>query len=275
MEELSIKLPSGESLFTRIWYTGSKPRATIVLIHGLSDHSGRFFYPGETLSNKGFAFIAPDLRGNGRSPGKRGHFDSFSQVMEDINSIVAFAKSQYPGVPILLYGQSMGGGLVINFALKYPELIHGAISSSPWLRLAHPPSGIIKVSASLIKPVIPSLLMPNGLKSTDLCHDKVVQETYDNDPLIHWKVSLNTFFIINNSGNWAIENAERLHVPLLLMHGNADQITSYDASVQFAEKCPNQCTFKSWSGQFHELHNEPIKEEVMDFMIQWIENQIK
>lgn len=275
MEESFIKLPSADSLFTRIWHTVSKPGAAIILIHGLSDHGGRFIYPGKALSDQGFVFIAPDLRGNGRSPGKRGHFDSFDQVMGDIKAVVEFTKSRFPGIPVFLYGQSMGGGLAINFALKHPELINGAISSSPWLRLAHPPTGIINVLASLIKPIIPSLLMHNGLKSSDLCHDKAVQEAYDNDPLIHWKVSLSTFFIINNSGEWAIKNAARLGVPLLLMHGDADQITSFDASKQFADRCPDQCTFKAWSGQFHELHNEPIREKVMEFIIQWIDSHMK
>ena len=275
MEESYIQLPSGESLFTRTWHPVSKPRAAIILIHGLSDHSGRFIYPGETLSDHGFVFIAPDLRGNGRSPGKRGHFDSFDQVMDDMKAVVEFTKSQYPGIPVFLYGQSMGGGLVISFALKHPELIIGSIASSPWLRLAKPPSGIVRAIASLIKPFAPSLLMPNGLKSSDLCHDKVVQQAYDNDPLIHWKVSLSTFFIINKSGERAINNAASLHIPLLLLHGNADQITSYDASVQFAEICPDKCTFKSWSGQFHELHNEPIKEQVLEFIVQWIESLLK
>ena len=168
----------------------------------------------------------------------------------------------------------MGGNLAISFALKFPALINGVISSSPWLRLANPPSNNVTSVARFLRPLFPGMLIPNGLKSADLSHDEAIRKAYDSDPLIHWKISLSTFFIIRNSGEEAIEKAETLGVPLLLMHGDADRITSFEASAEFASKAGDKCTFIRWTGLFHELHNEPAKEQVLDNMIEWLDNQI-
>lgn len=274
MEIITIPLATGENLFARYWKPESAPRAAICLLHGLSDHSGRFEYVGNMLAEHGYAFIAPDLRGNGKSPGRHGHFDSIDQVICDISSVIEYIKSNHPGLPVFVYGQSMGGNLAISFALKFPALINGVISSSPWLRLANPPAKFVTSVARLLQPIFPGMLIPNGLKSADLSHDEAIQKAYDSDPLIHWKISLNTFFIIRNSGEQAIEKAETLGVPLLLMHGDSDMITSFEASSEFARKAGNKCTFIRWPGLFHELHNEPAKEHVLGKMIEWLDNQI-
>jgi alpha-beta hydrolase superfamily lysophospholipase len=275
VEEIWINLPSGEKLFSREWLPESKPKGAICIIHGLSDHSGRFTFLAEALSQQGFIFLAPDLRGNGKSPGSRGHFDSIEQVMNDISSVIDFIRKEHPDLPVFLYGQSMGGNLAISYALSFPDKINGAVSSSPWLRLAKPPAGIVRMLASALRPLFPALLLPNGIKSSDLCHDEIISQAYDNDPLIHWKVSLNTFFIIQVLGERAVENAGQLQVPLLLMHGNADKITSFNASVQFAEKAGDNCTFIRWEGQYHELHNEFVRNEVIGKVIFWLNEQLK
>jgi len=275
MEETFIEVRPGEQLFARIWQPKTQPLAITCLVHGLSDHSGRFTGLAEELSKHGYIFIAPDLRGNGKSPGVRGDFDSLSQVLDDIKAIIDYSKSRFAGLPVFLYGQSMGGNLAINFALRHPSSISGVISSSPWLRLTNPPSRIVRIAAAILKPLFPKMLINNGLKSTDLCHDTVVQSAYDNDPLIHWKVSLSTFFIINNGGEWAVENAGLLQLPLLLMHGDADMITSFEASREFARKAGQNCTFIEWPGLYHELHNEPGRDAIYDAVNAWLSSQTK
>jgi alpha-beta hydrolase superfamily lysophospholipase len=275
MQESTITVSPGTELFTRTWLPESNPKAVICLAHGLSDHGGRFIELAETLSAHGFIFIAPDLRGNGKSPGKRGHFDSLEQVMDDLKCVISHARIQFPGLPVFLYGQSMGGNLVINFALCFPEFVDGVVSSSPWLRLANPPSSIVSGMASVLRKLIPSLLINNGLKSSDLTHDGTIRQAYNTDRLIHCKVSVNTFFIIKECGEWAIQHAGELKIPLLLMHGDADQITSYNASCEFASKSNNNLTFKTWPGLFHELHNEPGKEEIIEFVISWLSHVIE
>lgn len=271
MEETSIPVLYDTRLFTRIWSPARFPAGIVCLVHGLSDHGGRFVHVAEALAAKGYAFIAPDLRGNGRSPGRRGHFNSLQEVMTDLKLILKDARNRFPGLPVFLYGQSMGGSLVINFVLRFPEEVDGVISSSPWLRLAKPPSGFTVAAASVLKPFFPSALVPNGIKSADLCHDESVQHAYEIDPLIHWKISVRTFFIIQKYGEWAIQHAGMLKKPVLLMHGDADRITSYKASRDFASASNNHLNFKGWPGLFHELHNEPARDEVLAYVSDWLD----
>jgi acylglycerol lipase len=256
--------------FVREWAPDTTPKGIVLLLHGLSDHGDRFRFVAESLVNKGFIFVASDLRGNGKSDGKRGHFDSLDQIMNDIHFLLQESKKQHPGLPVILYSQSMGGNLAINFTLRFPEEIICTVASSPWLRLTKPPSDLIQKFAALLVKNFPTLLIPNGLKSGDLCHDNVISHAYDKDPLIHWKVSLSSFFIIKNAGEWAIKNASSLKTPLLLLHSKADPITSFTASEEFYKNSNSLLTFQTYNDQFHELHNESIKEEVMAEIGDWI-----
>ena len=264
----------GFQFFIRNWIPETQPKGIIFLLHGLSDHGGRFTAVAEAMVNAGYIFIAPDLRGNGKSDGKRGHFDSLDQIMTDISFLLHEGSKPYPGLPLILYSQSMGGNLAINFALKFPTAVKCVVASSPWLRLTSPPPSLLQTLASKLVKKFPSLLIPNGLKSKNLCHDKEICHIYDTDPLIHWKISLSSFFIIKDSGEWAIQNAALLKVPMLLLHSKADPITSYSASNEFSKNSNAFLTFTTFEEQFHELHNESIKNEVVATILDWINWQV-
>ena len=268
--EYNLVNPDNFSFFVRKWTPDTPPKGLIVLLHGLSDHGSRFVYVAEKFVSDGYIFIAPDLRGNGKTGGKRGHFDSLTQVMSDISFLLSESRKTHPDLPLTLYSQSMGGNLAINFALRFPDEIDFAIVSSPWLRLTKQPSAFLQKVASTLANLFPSLLLPNGINSKDLCHDPEIYKAYDTDPLIHWKVSVSTFTIINSSGEWSIANAASLKIPMLLLHSEADLITSFKASREFAENANAFLTFIPYKTQFHELHNEPEKEEVCDKMVEWL-----
>ncbi len=255
------------------WLPDSGIQGLVFLLHGLADHGGRFSYVAEFFTRIGFAFIAPDLRGNGYSDGKRGHFDSFQQVMDDIDLLFQEAIEKYPGIPVFIYGQSMGGNLALNYGIRCNPAITGMISSSPWLRLSNPPPAIISSIGTVIGNIFPSFAIPNGINADDLCRDKNISNAYRNDPLVHGKISLSTFKIITRSGEWAIQNAAKINTPILLMHGTADRITSIDASRQFADG-NSSCEFKTWEGFYHELHNEPERDEVIQFILNWVETKL-
>ena len=120
--------PDNFSFFVRKWAPASAPKGLIVLLHGLSDHGSRFVYVAEKFVSNGYIFIAPDLRGNGKTGGKRGHFDSLVQVMSDISFLLTESRKPHPDLPVIIYSQSMGGNLAINFALRFPEQVDLAIA---------------------------------------------------------------------------------------------------------------------------------------------------
>jgi len=273
--ELYINNPLNFRFFVREWLPVTTPTGIILLIHGHSDHGGRFTLVAEAFAKEGFIFMAPDLRGNGKTEGKRGHFDTLDQMMDDIKFLLEVCKKSHPGIPVMLYSQSMGGNLAINYALRFPDGIKCVVASSPWLRLTKPPAAPVQWLAAILKKISPSFIIPNGLNADDLCHDKEISLAYVNDNLNHGKVSVSTFFNIKESGEWAIKNASTLKIPVLLMHGDADPITSYAASQEFHQNSNSFLTFRAYKGLFHELHNEPgEKEMIVGKAVEWVKSQI-
>lgn len=262
--------------FVREYLPESHPKGLILLLHGLSDNGGRFNLVAESFANEGYIFVAPDLRGNGKTDGKQGHFDTLDQMMADIKFLLEECKKSHPDIPVMLYSQSMGGNLAINYILRFPGEIKCAVASSPWLRLTKPPSAVVQFGASLLLKISPDFTIPNGLNANDLCHDEEECMAYSADKLNHGKVSVSTFFNIKKSGEWVIQNAATLQIPLLLMHGDADPITSYTASQEFSRNSNSFLTFLSFKGLFHELHNEPgDKGMIVGKAVEWVKSQVE
>ncbi|NVO19355.1 MAG: lysophospholipase [Bacteroidetes bacterium] len=271
--ETTLKDPRNTCFHIREWIPDTKPVALIFLIHGLSDHGGRFIHFGESAANNGFIFFAPDLRGNGKSQGKPGHFNSFGELLDDIGFLLNHAMEKHQSLPVILYGQSMGGNLVLSYCLNRKPSVAAVVSSSPWLRLAKPPGAPARILGRLFSSFMPALSLSNGINADDLTHDSLISDAYRNDPLVHGRITLGTFNIISNSGESVLEKAGEWTLPLLLLHGSSDKITSHSASQQFAAACPSGCKFVTYQGLFHELHNEFEKNEIIKGILEWMKSQ--
>lgn len=263
----------GFKFFVRIWSPESPPKGIIFLLHGLSDHGNRFAHVAEAFVKEGFIFFAPDLRGNGNTKGIRGHIKSINQVMDDIDELILFAKETNPNLPLYIFAQSMGGNLALNYILRKPELVKAAVVSSPWLKLSNKLPFFKMIFGKILSKILPWLTQKNGLKSSDLCQDQYICDAYDNDPLIHWKISLSAFFVIKKAGEWATQNAHNLQTPLLLLHSKSDAITSYSATEEFFKNAGEKAEFRSYTGLFHELHNETSRPEILAGEVNWIVSQ--
>jgi alpha-beta hydrolase superfamily lysophospholipase len=263
------------NLFTQEWRPESVPRAVICLVHGLGEHSSRYAHVAEVLTGAGFALSAFDLRGHGRSPGRRGHIESYETFMEDIHCLLGGAARRFPGKPLFLYGQSLGGNLVLNFALRRETNLAGVIATAPLLRLAFEPPWVRVLLANLMHRIWPSYSNVCGCDAGDLCRDPKVVQRYVEDPLAHDLISSRLFVEMSRAGLWALEHAAELRLPVLIMHGSADRLTSADSSRQFGERAGRNCTVKIWDGAYHELHNEPEKEAVFAAVLAWLRRALK
>ena len=174
----------------------------------------------------------------------------------------------------------MGGNIALNFALRRvapaagsgrPERIAGVIASAPLLKTAFEPPRWKMLFGRTMRPVWPALSMTNEVREEDLSRDPEVIRAYRDDPLVHGRVTL-TFLDIRKAGVWALAHAAGLSVPALVMHGDADRITSPAVSRQFASAAGDGCTLKLWEGFYHEIHNEPGKEQVFGYLVRWLEN---
>lgn len=268
--EYSWMSADGLRMYGQAWDPGSDPRAVVCLVHGLGEHSGRYAYVGNKFAEAGYALLAYDIRGHGKSEGLRGHSPSYDHLMDDIAHLLKEAGERYPRKPRFLYGHSLGGNLVLNYALRRQPQLAGVISTGPWLDLAvSPPRWKTTMGKMLCNPM-PTLALANGLDLSALSRDPAIVAAYENDPLVHDRISTRIGVDLLDSAQYALQHARDMHIPLLLMHGGADRITSAPASQKFSSQVTGDCTFKAWDGCFHEIHNEPEKDHVIQCMIDWL-----
>ena len=278
--EFNWKNPNGIKIYAQSWMPDTQrqkvPRAILLILHGLGEHSSRYAHMAEFFTHYGIGILANDREGHGRSGGKRGHVKKYHHLFDDIQKLHAEATRRYPKVPVFLYGHSMGGGLVLDYLVQHPRVgFQGVIGASPMLETSFAPPKVLTQLARLIRPIFPSFTQNHGLDKDMLSSDPSVVEAYINDPLVHIKITAETAIGMLDSGQRSLRNVNKLAAPLLLMHGDKDGITSHEATERFADKAQGDVTLKIWEGGYHELHNEPVKMEVLDYMHQWIKRQLR
>jgi acylglycerol lipase len=267
--EFNIKLKNGQILNGMIQSPGENTKAVIILVHGLGEHVQRYLYWAGLFKKEGIGFLGVDLPGHGRSQGRKGVIKNYSLPGEMIDILLKTCNKTFPGCPVYIYGHSLGGGIVLDYLLRKNPKIKGAIVTSPWLRLSfEPPKSKIRM-ASIMKHIVPGLIQSSGLNVNHLSHDADVVGKYKNDPLVHGKLSVGLFDGAMTAARYSLDHASELKVPTLLMHGSDDQITSPDGSREFAGKS-KMVELKIWEGGYHELHNEPFKDEVFRYIMNWI-----
>ena len=269
-ETFTIITNDGLELVGNWWQPKANPVGVVCLVHGLGEHQGRYQHVIEHLGQH-LAFFTYDQRGHGKSPGKRGHAKSFNHLMNDVESLLKIARREYNSLPIYLYGHSMGGNIVANYLLqKVTTELAGAILSSSFLKLAfEPPSWKLKLG-QIMASLWPAFTQSNELDPSDLSTDPGVGKDYLADPLVHNKISAGLFFALLESGSWALNNVHLLKLPVLVMHGTSDPITSSGGSEKFAGKAGSLATLKLWEGMKHEIHNEIEKEQVLNYLKEWL-----
>lgn len=266
----------GLTLFGRAWVSQQRlQKGVVYLIHGLGEHSGRYDHIGKALSKNGYHLLGFDLRGHGLSEGPRGHTPGLTNLYDDISIFIEKAKKYLSNqIPTFLYGHSWGGNLVINYGMHNNLDLQGAIVTSPALQLTEPQPAWKIALAKFLAEKIPHFAMKNGLDKNALSRDAAIVKAYENDVYVHDKISARMGLDLLNSGSDALENAELWCIPLLLMHGTADRITSYKGSKSFAQKAGACVTFVSWENYYHELHNDIEKDKVIEKMIKWLDQSV-
>jgi len=270
---IQISLSNKKVLRGIIKSPGDHIRAGIILVHGIGEHIQRYSHWIDRFNEKGIGVVGVDLPGHGLSDGKRGNIKSYSLTDEMIDFLLIEHKKTFPGIPVFIYGHSMGGGIVLQYLLhKNPE-INGAIVTSPWLRLAFEPAKIKLILARIMKNLLPSVTLPSGLVVSHLSHDQKVVDGYFADRLNHDRISFNLFYNAVTAADYSLKHAGDLKIPLLLMHGTGDQVNSVQGSRDFAAES-KVTELKLWEGGYHELHNELFKDEVFAYLMSWLEKKI-
>ena len=269
--EFGLDTEDGLWLHVREWLPDEVPQMVVCLIHGHGEHAGRYDHLARFLNGLHCTVLAMDLRGHGESEGKRGHITSYKTLMNDVSLLLVEANRRHPDLALFLYGHSMGGNLVVNYTLRCNPGLNGVIASAPLFRTAFPQSPWKTILGRVMRYVWPAMPLSSGLNTQDLSRDPAVVHAYENDLFVHDHVTPR-FLDVLQAGEWALEHAGELSVPLLLMHGEADRITSCPASRLFASGAGPDCTLRTWKNLYHEIHNEPEREEVYSCVAEWLEN---
>lgn len=273
----NLKSKDGIEFLARGWEPESKPKAVIALIHGLGEHSGRYEHVAKALTDAGYVLASFDLRGHGKSSGVRGHFPSLDAVMQDIREFFIFLSQHYPVLPQFIYGHSLGGLLTLTYALKNKPRLKGVIATSAGLRSPLTEQKIKLFMVRLLGSLLPTTLLPSGLETAGISQDQAVIDRYNVDPLNHDRVSLAFGKAGLAAGDYVWSHADEFSLPLLIMHGTGDKVTYSHGSDDFsklAAKNNPDVTLKLWDGMYHELHNEPVKEQVFQYMIEWLDRHL-
>lgn len=265
----TFELRSSTTLFAQSWTPATTLCGTVGIVHGLGEHSSRYAQFAGRLAAEGYRVVGYDQRGHGRTEGKRGDAPSYEDLLDDVEALIVNCRAENPNLPIYLFGQSFGGNLVLNYALRRRSNLAGVIASSPLLQPTHSPPRWKQSVARVLACVYSSFTFHTGVQAEQLSHDPAVVAAYQADPLVHDQVSARLAVAMLEAGEWALEHAAKLSVPTLLLHGSADAITSVDATFAFAQRAGDRSKLHTFPGLFHELHWER-EGDALQVIVDWL-----
>lgn len=258
-------------LFRRSWRPDTTPRGVLVNLHGLGDHSGLYPTLVEHFVPRGWVLHAPDLRGNGRSPGRRGHVGAWAEYREDLRRFLELVRREEPGLPLFLLGNSLGGLIVLEYALHHPDGLRGVIAIAPPLGSLGIPAPLL-LAGRVLSRVWPGFTLDTGLDLSGLSRDPSAVETVLADPLFHRRGSARLSTEVEAAAERVRAGAARFPLPVLVLHGSDDRMVFPDGSRAFVAAVGHRDkTFREYPGGYHVLLADLDREQVLGDLQQWME----
>ena len=262
-----------------VWHnlTPGDVRATarVLIIHGISEHSGRHQNTISYLTRSGFEVVSFDLRGSGRSGGRRQWIESFHDYIEDASHVFNWIGSNLNPLPLFILGHSLGGAIATYFAAEYWKVIHGLVLSAPAYRVGNAISPVLLKASHLLAKLTPGIRISKSGNPNAISRDLRCVKEYQQDPLCyHFNTVRQATEVLN-----AIENlpkiASKIYCPTLIVHGTGDRIILLEGSFDIMKTLPSKDkTFHIFPGGFHELHNDWDKELYFSNLRFWLNNHL-
>lgn len=254
-----------------VWTPDTGPRAVVVLSHGLGEHARRYDHVARRFGVDGLATYALDHRGHGRSGGKRVLCKDISEYTGDFATLVAIAVKEHPGATCIVLGHSMGGGIVFAYGVERPDDYGLMVLSGPAVaaQAAVPP--LLRLLAKTLGAVFPGLPVQE-LDTGAISRDPEVVSAYNTDPLVHHgKVPAGIARALLLVGETMPQRAPALTAPLLVVHGSQDRLIPVEGSRRLIEAVgSSDRELKVYPGLYHEVFNEPERDQVLDDVVSWI-----
>ncbi|UJF24641.1 lysophospholipase [Suttonella sp. R2A3] len=242
--------------------------ATIIVVHGIGEHSGRYQALSEWLAKQGLRVCRYDHYGHGQASGKRGSIEYQTQLREDLLCHVRALAERYHE-PLLLLGHSMGGLIVLDAALSDGEGISGVIALSPAIRVTANP--LQRWLLPVLRRILPNISLPTMLPPSGISHDPAVVAAYAQDPLVHDRITPTLAHYILNAGARVLKAAQHWQLPTLLLYAGADQLVDPTGSGDFLERASkDKVRGVCFPEAYHELHHEPDTTEFYTALEHWL-----
>jgi alpha-beta hydrolase superfamily lysophospholipase len=271
--EEDIAGAGGLKVHIRSWRPTGKPRAVVVICHGVNSHGGQYLWSGEQLVAAGHTVYALDLRGRGKSEGDRFYVENIADYANNVADVIKLAKSQDPGVPVFLLGHSAGGVVSCTYALDHQAELAGLICESFAFKVYAPDFALAIIKGlGRIAPRLPVL----KLKNEDFSRDPKAVAALNADPLTHNETQPAVTVAALVRGTERLKREfPRITLPVFIMHGTADKATVPAGSQFFHQTAGSKDkTLKLYEGHFHDLLNDVGKEGVMADIKAWIDKHL-
>jgi lysophospholipase len=247
-------------------------RLALVMVHGFSAHCGLYRHVGRAFAASGIAVTQFDCRGHGRSQGRRGHVDGFTEYLDDLATVVDWARQQHPGLPWALQGHSLGGAISLAYVLDETRAgrPNRLVLAAPWLKLRLSVPAPKQMAANLAAAVYPTLTMANGLRAEDVSRNPLVLAGFDKDPLVHHVATAGWFMATLRAQARIRACAEKLRLPTLLLLAGEDRIVANQANLALAAAAGANVEVRSYANLYHELFLEPEADTVIADIASWL-----
>ncbi len=263
------------TIYYQSWLPEGEPKATLLIVHGLAEHSGRYMNVVNYLVPLGYAVYGVDHVGHGKSSGTRVHVERFKDYTDTIKTYFDMVRNWQPGKPIFLVGHSMGGLIGAVYLLDYQGELSGAVLSGPAVKVHRTVSSTAIFAGKVISVLMPKLGVI-GLEAGGVSRDPAVVQAYVDDPLVcRGKVTARLSAELVKAVRRVIAEAANIRLPIVILQGRADRLVDpkgaqmlYDA-VSSVDK-----TIKIYDGLYHEVYNEPEHDQVLGDVEAWLETHL-
>ncbi|HEX7426795.1 MAG TPA: alpha/beta hydrolase [Mycobacterium sp.] len=273
--ERSFDGVGGVRIVYDVWDPETDPRGVVVLCHGYAEHARRYDHVAQRFGESGLAVYALDLRGHGRSGGKRVYLRDISEYTDDFHTLVGIAAAEYPALKRVVLGHSMGGGIVFAYGVEHPDDYAAMVLSGPAVDAQDGMSPVMVFTAKALGKIVPGLPVEQ-LPTDAVSRDPAVVAAYNADPLVHHgKLPAGIARALIDVGETMPQRATALTAPLLVVHGEQDKLIPVAGSRHLVE-CVGSTDvhLKVYPELYHEVFNEPERAVVLDDVASWIEAKI-
>lgn len=266
----------GLRLYYQEWIPAAPPRSLILMVHGLGDHGGRYAHVVAHLVAQGHAVSIHDLRGHGRSEGRRAYVSAFDRYLDDFEVFFRTVRARRPDdLPIFLFGHSMGGAIALLYCLEREPGVNGLILSSPMLKVSGEIAPLLQKISQFLGRLLPYLPTVR-LDLTALSRDPAVVARAQTDPLYYrGRLPARMGAELIRATRRIDTQMQDLRLPLLLLHGTADRLTEPNGSTSLYQRARStDKTLALYPGFYHETFHEPDRVQVLHEIADWLDEHL-